>query len=254
MTKFRPCIDLHEGKVKQIVGSSLSSDKIITNFTSDISPVEYAKLYKKYNLRGGHIISLGPGNEKIIKDILREWPGEFQVGGGIHSTEDAEKYLPEKVIVTSYLFPGGKFSMERLKSLSKRIGKSNLVVDFSCKKMGENVWIVVMDKWKTLTDLTLTKHIFDVVKEYCCEFLIHSCDVEGLCAGIDQELVRKLAVWCDDTPVTYAGGAKDINDLDLVKILSNGKVDLTLGSCLDIFGGRVRLEDCVEWNERNSLN
>ncbi|KAG9051423.1 Enzyme that catalyzes the fourth step in the histidine pathway [Tulasnella sp. UAMH 9824] len=211
---FKPCIDLHDGVVKQIVGGTLSEHEpgeLKTNFVASQSSSEFAILYKENGLEGGHVIKLGPGNDAAARDALRAWPGGLQVGGGI--TEDnALEWIEagaSKVIVTSYLFPGAKFSLERLEKLAAKVRPERLVVDVS-------------------------------------EFLIHAADVEGLCKGIDEELVRRLGEWVK-IPTTYAGGAKDISDLDLVDRLSNGKVDLTYGSALDIFGGRlVKFEELVK--------
>lgn len=127
-----------------------------------------------------------------------------------------------------------------------------------------------MNKWQTLTDMELDdsksyslQRIFSVFSQtlvesikllepFCSEFLIHAADNEGLQRGIDEELVEKLGQWCT-LPVTYAGGAKNLDDLEKVKQLSSGRVDLTIGSALDIFGGQgVRYEDCIEWNKLQS--
>lgn len=89
----------------------------------------------------------------------------------------------------------------------------------------------------------------DRLSAYCSEFLIHAADVEGLCHGIDEDLVKALGEWAT-IPVTYAGGAYSIRDLKTVEELSGERVDLTYGSALDIFGGdKVKFEDCVGWNK-----
>ncbi|KAF8309355.1 Phosphoribosylformimino-5-aminoimidazole carboxamide ribotide isomerase [Clavulina sp. PMI_390] len=249
-SRFRPCIDLHDGVVKQIVGGTLSDSSpsaLKTNFVAAESPAQFADLYRMQDLRGGHVIKLGPGNDEAARAALSAWPGALQIGGGI-SAENAKEWLDagaEKIIVTSYLFPSGKFSLERLKTLSQTVGKEKLVVDISCRKR-ENGWIVAMNKWQTLTDMEVTKETLDMLSEFCSEFLIHAADVEGLCQGIDEELVQFLG---DNVniPTTYAGGAKSITDLDLVERLSGGRVDLTYGSSLDIFGGtQVKFADLVE--------
>jgi len=175
--------------------------------------------------------------------------GQLQVGGGIN--EKNAKYWIDagasKVIVTSHLFPEGKFSLERLKNISSVIGKECLVVDVSCRRRGEQ-WLVAMNKWQDITDMRVSKESLDMLSEYCSEFLIHAADVEGLCQGIDEDLVRKLGEWVT-IPTTYAGGAKDIADLALVDRLSGGRVDLTYGSALDMFGGtRVKFDDLVKEN------
>lgn len=250
---FRPCIDLHHGQVKQIVGGTLSDsnpDDLKTNFISTKSSAEFATLYKEHDLRGGHIIKLGPGNDDAAKGALKAWPDRLHLGGGI-TEENGLQWIQdgaEKVIVTSYLFPSGRFSLERLQRLSSLVGKERLVVDVSCRKRGDE-WIVAMNRWQDLTDMKVDRDSLDLLSTYCSEFLIHAADVEGLCKGIDEELVTKLGEWVT-IPTTYAGGAKDISDLDLVDQLSNGKVDLTFGSALDIFGGSlVRFDDLVKRNK-----
>ncbi|PPR06964.1 hypothetical protein CVT26_004284 [Gymnopilus dilepis] len=247
---FRPCIDLHNGQVKQIVGGTLSDaspEGLKTNFVASQSAAEFAKLYKQHNLEGGHVIKLGPGNDEAARQALAAWPDGLQIGGGIND-KNAKSWIEagaSKVIVTSYLFPDGKFSLERLKAIAGAVGKDRLVVDVSCRRRGDQ-WLVAMNKWQDITDMSVSKESLDMLAEYCSEFLIHAADVEGLCEGIDQELVQKLGEWVT-IPTTYAGGAKDISDLDLVDRLSNGRVDLTFGSALDIFGGtRVKFDDLVK--------
>ncbi|KAJ8481738.1 hypothetical protein ONZ51_g5824 [Trametes cubensis] len=253
---FRPCIDLHNGEVKQIVGGTLHEDdsdesRLKTNFVASHPSPYYAELYKKHNLEGGHVIKLGPGNDQAAKEALAAWPGHLQVGGGI-TAENAREWLDagaSKVIVTSYLFPEGKFSLERLKAVCSAVGKDRLVVDVSCRKRGDK-WLVAMNKWQTITDMEVCKESLDLLAEHCSEFLIHAADVEGLCQGIDEELVKKLGEWAS-IPTTYAGGAKSVADLELVDRLSNGKVDLTYGSSLDIFGGSlVKFDDLVNYNNQ----
>ncbi|KAI0774343.1 Phosphoribosylformimino-5-aminoimidazole carboxamide ribotide isomerase [Fomes fomentarius] len=248
---FRPCIDLHNGEVKQIVGGTLSDDPsgLKTNFVASYPSSYFAQLYKKHGLEGGHVIKLGPGNDRAAKDALAAWPGHLQIGGGI-TADNAREWLDagaSKVIVTSYLFPDGKFSLERLQAVSSAAGKDRLVVDVSCRRRDDK-WLVAMDKWQTITDMEVRKDSLDLLSEHCSEFLIHAADVEGLCQGIDEELVKKLGEWVS-IPTTYAGGAKSISDLALVGRLSNGKVDLTYGSSLDIFGGAlVKFDELVEYN------
>ncbi|KAF8507604.1 Phosphoribosylformimino-5-aminoimidazole carboxamide ribotide isomerase [Gautieria morchelliformis] len=248
-SKFRPCIDLHDGAVKQIVGGSLSErDPSIlkTNFVSSDSPAKFARLYKEHRLTGGHIIKLGPGNDEAAKAALTAWPGGLQLGGGI-TDKNAVEWLTagaEKIIVTSFLFPSSRFSLERLQHISSLVGKAHLVVDVSCRRKHDG-WYVAMNKWQDITDMQVNKESLDLLSQYCSEFLIHAADVEGLCQGIDEELVQKLGEWVH-IPTTYAGGAKDISDLDLVDRLSDGRVDLTYGSSLDIFGGTlVKFSDLV---------
>lgn len=254
MTLFKPCIDLHSGQVKQIVGASLSDKlptNLKTNFVSEKPPSYYANLYKEHNIQGAHVIKLGPNNDDAAKEALGTWPGNLQIGGGIN-IDNAKEWLDNgasKVIVTSWLFVDAKFNEERLKLLSNTIGKENLVVDVSCKKVNDK-WIVAMNKWQTLTDMEVNKETLTMLSKYCSEFLIHASHVEGLCQGIDEELVEKLGEWSPIT-CTYAGGAKDISDLELVDRLSKGRIDLTFGSALDIFGGSgVKFMDCVEYNNK----
>ncbi|RFU27409.1 hypothetical protein B7463_g8941, partial [Scytalidium lignicola] len=256
MTKFRPCIDLHAGSVKQIVGGTLSdtnSSSLKTNFVSKLPASHFAKLYKENGLEGAHVISLGPGNEEACREALKEWVSGLQVGGGV-TDQNARKWIEEgaeKVIITSFLFPGGKFSQERLDGVLASLGgdKSKLVIDLSCRRK-DDTWFVAMNKWQTITDMEVNEASIKSLEPYCSEFLIHAADNEGLQKGIDTELVKKLAEWCY-IPVTYAGGGRTIQDLDLVKELSNGKVDLTIGSALDIFGGSgVTFQECVEWNRK----
>ncbi|PWA01471.1 hypothetical protein BB558_002444 [Smittium angustum] len=250
-SKFRPCIDLHQGKVKQIIGGTLTNNEntVKTNFVSNKSSSYYAELYQKHNLTGGHLIKLGPGNDEAAREALKQWPGGLQVGGGI-TIENAQEWIDlgaTKVIVTSWLFTNNEFDIEKLKKLSSKIGKEHLVVDI---RKYDGGWYVAMNKWQTKTNLQVTEETVSMLSNYCSEFLIHAADVEGLCEGIDEELVKCkcLGEWVN-IPTTYAGGASSIGDLSKVNDLSFGKVDLTIGSALDIFGGdKVKFEDCVAWN------
>ncbi|KAI9223496.1 5-proFAR isomerase His6 [Blastocladiella britannica] len=254
MTHFRPCIDLHNGVVKQIVGGTLAADDNAslaptTNFVAEQPAGHFANLYKSHALAGAHVIKLGRGNDDAAREALAAWPNGFQVGGGI-DIDNAQAWLDagaSHVIVTSWLFVDGKFDRARLAALAARVGKHRLVLDLSCRRRG-NEWIVAMDKWTRLTDLTISQDTLHDLARDCCEFLIHAADVEGLCQGIDADLVKSLGAW-SPIPVTYAGGGRSLADLQLVHDLSGGKVDLTIGSALDIFGGSgVTLDECVEWN------
>ncbi|GAA5865324.1 hypothetical protein JCM3774_004938 [Rhodotorula dairenensis] len=248
---FRPCIDLHNGAVKQIVGGSLDTDNLRTNFVSEKPSSYYAELYRDNGLTGGHVIKLGPGNDQAARGALLAWPNGLQVGGGINEA-NAQEWLDagaEKVIVTSYLFPGAKFDEDRLRRLAEKVGKDRLVVDVSCRRR-DNRWIVAMDRWQVMTDMEVNAESLGRLAQYCSEFLVHAADVEGLCKGIDEDLVQRLGEWTT-IPCTYAGGAKSADDLALVERLSNGKVDLTYGSALDIFGGsQVQFDDLVAYNKR----
>jgi phosphoribosylformimino-5-aminoimidazole carboxamide ribotide isomerase len=250
---FRPCIDLHEGKVKQLVGGTLSDDssRVKTNFVAQHSASWYAELYKKDNLRGGHVIMLGPGNEAEARAALRAFPGGLQIGGGINA-ENGQEWLDSgasHVIVTSWVFRDGNVDWERLKQLNKTVGKDHLVIDLSCRRR-DGDYFVVTDRWQKFTDVKLGADTLASFAEWCSEFLIHAVDVEGLCRGIDQELVLRLGAWVT-IPTTYAGGASSLADLELVTRLGRGKINLTIGSALDIFGGSgVRYLDLIEFNRR----
>lgn len=255
MTKFRPCIDLHKGKVKQIVGNTLTSlpSDLKTNFISELSAADFAKLYSEDGLQGGHLIMLGTGNEKAALEAIKAYPRGLQVGGGINQ-ENAEGWIESgasHVIVTSCLFNDrNQFSLSMLEELVKRVGKDKIVIDLSCKRrLGD--WIVMKDNWQTETDLQFSPYILDMLSNYCDEFLIHATDLEGKCLGIDADLVRFLGDYCT-LPATYAGGANSLTDLDYIKSLSSNKVDVTIGSALDLFGGQsIKYKDCVSWNNIN---
>jgi phosphoribosylformimino-5-aminoimidazole carboxamide ribotide isomerase len=249
---FRPCIDLHEGKVKQIVGGTLVEGAAPrTNFVSNHSGVYYAELYRRDGLKGGHVIMLGPGNEAAARAALKAYPGGLQIGGGIN-LENAAGYLADgasHVIVTSWVFRQGTVDWERLKSLVNAVGKERLVLDLSCRRRGRD-YLVVTDRWQKFTDVAIMPENLKKLSEFCAEFLIHAADVEGLSAGIDQELVENLGTWTQ-IPMTYAGGAASLADLEMVTRLGHGKIDLTIGSALDIFGGKgVRYEDAVAFNRK----
>ncbi|MGP8198213.1 MAG: phosphoribosylformimino-5-aminoimidazole carboxamide ribotide isomerase [Limisphaerales bacterium] len=252
---FRPCIDLHEGKVKQIVGGSLTDDpqSLRTNFVSDRPSGWFAKLFKKDGLRGGHVIMLGLGNEAAAREALAAFPGGLQVGGGI-DLANATGFLEagaSHVIVTSWIFPGGQLDRERLRQLSTAIGKNRLVLDLSCRRK-DGRYFVVTDRWQKFTELELGPGSLAELAEWCAEFLVHAADVEGLRLGMDLELVEKLGRW-SPIPVTYAGGANSLRDLEDVQRIGRGKIDLTIGSALDIYGGTgVRYADAVEFNRRHS--
>ncbi|HXG47461.1 MAG TPA: phosphoribosylformimino-5-aminoimidazole carboxamide ribotide isomerase [Methylomirabilota bacterium] len=250
---FRPCIDLHEGRVKQIVGGTLSADAagLRTNFVSERPAEWYAQLYRRDGLTGGHVIMLGPGNEPAAMAALAAYPGGLQVGGGI-SADNAIGYLEagaSHVIVTSWVFRDGRLDESRLDDLVRRVGREHLVLDLSCRRRGDE-YFVVTDRWQKFTDLTVSAATLERLAHACAEFLVHAVDVEGLCQGIDTELVTRLAA-SSPIPVTYAGGARSMDDLELVTRLGRGRIDLTIGSALDIFGGTgVRYADVVAFNRR----
>lgn len=252
MTQFRPCIDLHQGKVKQIVGGSLNDQGADTNYVSPYDAAYYADLYRQHNLTGGHVIALGPGNKEEAMKALDRWPQGLQFGGGINDTNAAEFLAAgaSHLIVTSYLFEDGQFSWQRLERIKRETGAERLILDLSCRRT-EQGWNIATDRWQTVTEMAVNDETLAELSEHCAEFLIHAADVEGLQAGIDQQLVQLLGEHCS-IPVTYAGGARSLQDLQLVDQLSNGKVDLTIGSALDIFGGEgVTLQECIEWNQQN---
>lgn len=248
---FRPCIDLHDGKVKQIVGSTLddASGEARTNFVSERPPSWYAELYRSDNLNGGHVIKLGPGNDQAARDALSAWPGGLQVGGGINA-DNATEWLDagaSHVIVTSWVFRDGRLDRDRLRQLVNAIGQERLVLDLSCRKR-DGKYLVCTDRWQKFTDLDVTEATLQNLSTCCAEFLVHAVDVEGLCQGVDLELVRLLAD-ASPVPTTYAGGARSMEDLIAVSDAGQGKVDLTIGSALDIFGGDgIRYKDAAAFN------
>jgi phosphoribosylformimino-5-aminoimidazole carboxamide ribotide isomerase len=254
MTRFRPCIDLHRGVVKQIVGGSLRDDDsgLQTNFSSNQPADYYARLYRRDGLKGGHVIQLGPGNESAARAALGEWSGGLQLGGGVNP-DNAADWLDagaSHVIATSWLFDEAAcFSMDKLNALLRVVGREHLVIDLSCRRDGDG-WTVAMNRWQTLTDLSINRETLLRMSEYCAELLIHAADVEGKCEGIDSELVALLGQSAS-VPITYAGGASALEDLALVESLSNGQVDLAIGSALDLFGGnKICYKDCVRWNQQ----
>ena len=248
--RFRPCIDLREGRVVQIIGSSLidkNSETLKTNFETDRSPGDFATMYKEDNLPGGHVISLGPGNEEAAISALQAFPGGFHIGGGI-TPQNAIAYLDagaSHVIVTSYVFSNSRIDMEKLKLLQGTVGKNRLVLDLSCRKKGPDFWIVT-DRWQKFTNEIISPEILKQLADHCDEFLIHGVDVEGKMEGIQTELIEILGK-NSPIPVTYAGGVKALSDLGLVKEVGSNRVDLTIGSALDIFGGTVPYRSVVEW-------
>jgi phosphoribosylformimino-5-aminoimidazole carboxamide ribotide isomerase len=249
---FRPCIDLHEGKVKQIVGGTLGDDaaRLRTNFVSEHSAAWYAQLYRRDGLRGGHVIMLGPGNEDAARAALQAYPGGLQIGGGIQQ-ENARLWLDagaSHVIVTSWVFRDGRVDWDRLQQLVGAIGRKRLVLDLSCRRRAEDYWIVT-DRWQKFTEERMSRSLLEQLARFADEFLIHAVDVEGLSQGIDAALVQHLGQWTP-LPTTYAGGARSLADLETVTRLGQGRVDLTIGSALDIFGGAgVRYAEVVAFNQ-----
>lgn len=250
--RFRPCIDIHNGAVKQIVGGSLKdkNDTAQTNFMSVHGADYYAEMYKKDGLKGGHIILLNPVSSDYYADTkaqalkaLQAYSGGMQLGGGIHAG-NAAAYLEagaSHVIVTSYVFQNGEIKWENLKELTRAAGPERTVLDLSCRRKGDAYYIVT-ERWQTFTNVALSSALLDTLAEYCAEFLIHGVDVEGKGAGMDEELVRLLATW-EGKPITYAGGIGTKGDLDKFAELSQKKLDFTIGSALDLFGGSIPYAD-----------
>ncbi len=248
--RFRPCIDLHGGKVKQIVGGTLSDREpvaTVTNFESAQPPSFYADLYWRDGLEGGHVIMLGPGNEAGAREALGLHPGSLQVGGGI-TPANAVEWLDAgaaKVILTSYLFENGEFSFVRLAQIRQVVGRERLVVDLSCRRRGEE-YVVACNRWQTLTRLVLGPEILAQLASDCGELLIHAVDVEGRQGGVDRVLIEHLAAWTP-LPTTYAGGVRSLADVHLVRESGRNSLDVTVGSSLDLFGGHgIAYRELVE--------
>ncbi|MCP4890621.1 MAG: phosphoribosylformimino-5-aminoimidazole carboxamide ribotide isomerase [Planctomycetaceae bacterium] len=257
MTLFRPCIDLHQGRVKQIVGGTLadSGPGPKENFVAEQSSAWFARKYRGDSLMGGHVIKLGSGNDDAARQALQAYPGGMQIGGGINAQNATDwiNHGASHVIVTSWLFDrDGKFGFERLQKLSRAIGANRLVIDLSCRRVADGNrprWRVAMNRWQTLTDLEITAETLDQFADWSSELLIHAADVEGLCRGIDADLVLEMGRW-GKLPMTYAGGVATLNDVQLVHQASGGRVDVTVGSALDLFGGTgVKYHDLVKWNQ-----
>ena len=252
--KFRPCIDIHNGKVKQIVGGSLSDlgNTAAENFVAEQDASFFAELYKGLGLAGGHIILLNPASSEYYEETKRQalealkvYPGGLQIGGGI-TPENAEEFLnagASHVIVTSYVFKDGKLHYDRLQSLMEIVGKDRLVLDLSCRKK-DGAYYIVTDRWQKYTDEKLNKETILKLSDCCDEFLIHAVDVEGKASGIETGVAKLLGDVCE-IPATYAGGVHSFEDLNLLKQLGKGKIDVTIGSALDLFGGNMKLEEVV---------
>ena len=249
--KFRPCIDIHNGKVKQIVGGSLKDkdNQAVTNFSSELDASYYAKMYQKDGLTGGHIILLNAKDSKYYEatkaqavGALKAYPGGMQIGGGI-TAENAGAYLAagaSHVIVTSYVFRDGMLNRENLNRLERAVGKEHIVLDLSCRRRGADYYIVT-DRWQKFTEVKLTEDILDELSEKCDEFLVHGVDVEGKASGVEEKLVELLGSW-GKQPVTYAGGIGSMEELMHFQKISDGKLDFTIGSALDLFGGKIPYE------------
>ena len=253
MTKalFRPCIDLHDGKVKQIVGGTLNTaggeENLRTNFVSEKSPSYYAELYRKDALSGGHVIKLGSGNDDAALEALRAYPGGLQLGGGVNAG-NAASFIDagaSAVIVTSFVFSGGEFHEGNLKKLLAAVGRERIVLDLSCRKAPDGRYMVVTDRWKNFTGMEVCGATLEKLSSSCVEFLVHAVDVEGKCAGIDLELLELLAK-SSPCKCVYAGGISSMADIQKIIDTGCGKIDYTIGSALDIFGGHIAYEDVVK--------
>lgn len=254
--KFRPCIDIHNGKVKQIVGGSLLDEhnQAEENFVSKQDAAWFAGIYEEKGLKGGHIILLNPQSsdfyeatkKQAISALLR-YPQGMQIGGGI-TAENAAEYLDagaSHVIVTSYVFKDGRIHYENLEKLKKEVGKEHIVIDLSCRSK-DGAYYIVTDRWQKYTETKLTEETLEFFSEFCDEFLVHAVDVEGKAKGIEETVAELLGSW-GKKPVTYAGGVHSFVDLDKLKTLGRDRVDVTIGSALDIFGGTMKFEDVLEY-------
>ncbi len=254
---FRPCIDIHNGKVKQIVGGSLAdkNNAASENFVSEYGADFYARLYKEKGLKGGHIIILNAADSEYYDadrqqafSALREYEGGLQVGGGVNA-DNATEYLENgasHIIVTSYVFKNGAVNFDNLEKLVKAVGKERIVLDLSCRRRGEDYYVVT-DRWQKFTDLILCPEVLDRLSSYCDEFLVHAVDVEGKARGVEEKLAEMLGDWGKIT-LTYAGGIGSFDDLDTLKTLGKGKLNFTVGSALDIFGGSMDFEKIVQYH------
>ena len=261
--RIRPCIDIHNGRVKQIIGSTLkdqgdrSIGTAVENFVADRDASYYASLYRDMDLQGGHIILLNSVKEEAYEkdreqamDALAAFPGGMQIGGGI-TPETAGAFLDagaSHVIVTSYVFKDGKLSERALSEMINAVGRERIVLDLSCRKRSDGKYVVVTDRWQKFTDLEIKRDVLDRLAGSCDEFLIHAADVEGKRSGIEETLVSLLGEWqqMSGFPVTYAGGVRSLSDLELIGKLSGGRMDVTVGSALALFGGDLSLEDLAE--------
>lgn len=282
--RIRPCIDIHNGKVKQIVGGSLRDESgkesvlkesvlkerlsgenpLRENFVSQKDADVYAAIYRRAMLPGGHIILLNSVKEKEAYEAdlrqaflaLKEYPDGMQAGGGI-TPETADRFLEagaSHVIVTSYVFRDGELDCDHLDEMVRAVGKKHLVLDLSCRKQKNGSYVVVTDRWQKLTGLVISEETLDFLAEFCDEFLIHAADVEGKRAGVEEDLAELLGGWQKKSrfPVTYAGGVHALEDLSKIAASSGGRMDVTVGSALDLFGGNLKLQELKEMAEKLS--
>ena len=258
--RFRPCIDIHNGKVKQIIGGSLRDEgnQAQENFISRYDSTFYARKYREDELDGGHIIMLNAPDSSYYEatknaalEALRAYPGGMQIGGGI-TAENASEYLKagaSHVIVTSYAFGGGKIHWENIKRLCGAIGRERVVLDLSCRNKEDGCFYVVTDRWQKFTNVKLDTFVLERLGEFCDEFLVHGVDAEGKSAGIMEDLVQILKAY-EGRKTTYAGGIGSMEHLKDFQKLSEGKLDFTIGSALDLFGGSVSYEKILEYTRR----
>lgn len=258
--EFRPCIDIHNGSVKQIVGSSLKDlgDLAKENFVSTQDAAFYATLYKENGCKGGHVILLNHMESEFFEATkqqailaLETYPGGLQIGGGVDA-ENAAFYISHgasHVVVTSYVFRDGKINYVNLEKLVAAVGKEHVVLDLSCKKF-EDGYYVMTDRWQKKTDTKLTLETMEELAKYCDEFLIHAVDVEGKSQGIEEELVAMLGE-VKNRAVTYAGGVHDFEDLRKLKEIGKNRVNVTIGSALDLFGGPMKFSEVIAYMEED---
>ncbi|MBQ9464744.1 MAG: phosphoribosylformimino-5-aminoimidazole carboxamide ribotide isomerase [Lachnospiraceae bacterium] len=257
--RFRPCIDIHNGKVKQIVGSSLrdSGDEARENYVSERPAADYARLYREKDLPGGHIILLNREGSAFFEETrtqalsaLAAWPGGMQVGGGVRA-DNAAAYLDagaSHVIVTSYVFREGIIDRERLEELCRAVGREHIVLDLSCRKT-ERGYVIVTDRWQKMTDTVLDGRALEDLSAYCDEFLVHAVDAEGKQEGIEEELAALLGQ-ASPIPATYAGGIRGAEDIARIREAGGGRVDFTVGSALDLFGGSLSFDEACRMADR----
>lgn len=258
--EFRPCIDIHNGKVKQIVGASLEDhgDSAVENYVAGHDAAFYAKIYRDYHIRGGHVILLNAcgscyydATKAQALSACAAYPGGLQAGGGI-TPEIAGDFLDagaSHVIVTSYVFRDGRIYYEHLEEMKKKVGKEHLVLDVSCRKT-EDGYHVVTDRWQKITEVTVTEELLDRLSGYCSEFLIHAVDVEGRNQGVEEELAAMLGRY-EGIPVTYAGGVHNFEDLKLLRQLGQNRLNVTIGSALDLFGGSMPFKEVLAFLEQS---
>lgn len=254
--KFRPCIDIHNGQVKQIVGGTLKDqgDQAEENFVSGQDAAFYGNMYREMGIRGGHVILLNPvtspsyqATRQQALEALQAYPGGMQAGGGM-TPENAPEFLDagaSHVIVTSYVFRDGKVSWDRLEKMRQAVGREHLVLDVSCRKK-QGTYFIVTDRWQKFTEVPVTVEVLKELSGYCDEFLIHGVDSEGRSSGIETELVKILAQ-SQARPMTYAGGVGSFEDLEILRDLGQNRIDVTVGSALDLFGGSMKFHDVIEF-------